>query len=123
MSDSSQSIKSSSKLYLFSSHPKLSDAALFFLVSGYPICRAIFLKVSFTAKRHHSSVGSALDFYDKLKKKKQDNREIFHHEEESNNASLKGKWNTSHFTKRTIHYFGVKIIGKNIHHVKNNFSY
>lgn len=48
---------------------------------------------------------------------------MFHHEEESNNASLKGKWNTSHFTKRTIHYFGVKIIGKNIHHVKNNFSY
>lgn len=36
-SDSSQSIMPSNKLYLFSPHPKLSDAALFFLVSGYPM--------------------------------------------------------------------------------------
>lgn len=42
-------------------------------------------------------------FLSKLKKKK-GKREMSHYEE-LNNDTLKGKWNTSYFTKIITHYF------------------
>lgn len=90
------SIKHSHKLYLVPIYSKLPDAALFSSLGI--LCRAIYVDFSFTASKI-----TALSL-NKLKKN-QGKKEMFHYEEESNNDTLKGKWNTSYFTKIITHYF------------------